>query len=123
MKFFKKKDGVVDLGAHYEKQQEKLNRLKENLANSETSSPEISSPEPTQKQSSGIMGFFGGMSNAANTSSESEPETPSYESAHEKKRKLAKRLMDMTDKIEDLTNQIYHLQQRIEVLERKNQGY
>ena len=30
----------------------------------------------------------------------------------------------MTDKMEDLSNQIYHLQQRIEVLERKgNRGY
>jgi peptidoglycan hydrolase CwlO-like protein len=37
----------------------------------------------------------------------------------EKKKKLAKRLMDMTSKVEDLSNQIYHLQQRIEVLERK----
>ena len=27
----------------------------------------------------------------------------------------------MTDKIEDLTNQIYRLQQRIEVLERKSE--
>jgi hypothetical protein len=27
--------------------------------------------------------------------------------------------MDMTAKIEDLSNQIYHLQQRIEVLEKK----
>jgi predicted nucleic acid-binding Zn-ribbon protein len=38
---------------------------------------------------------------------------------HEKRRKLAKRLMEMTDKLEDLNNQIYHLQQRIEVLEKK----
>jgi len=30
------------------------------------------------------------------------------------------RLLDMTEKIEDLSNQIYHLQQRIEVLERKS---
>lgn len=37
----------------------------------------------------------------------------------EKKRRLAKRLSDMTNKIEELSNQIYHLQQRIEVLERK----
>jgi hypothetical protein len=28
----------------------------------------------------------------------------------------------MTNKIEDLSNQIYHLQQRIEVLEKKNSG-
>lgn len=37
----------------------------------------------------------------------------------EKKRRFAKRIADMTDKIEELSNQIYHLQQRVEVLERK----
>ena len=37
----------------------------------------------------------------------------------EKRRKLAKRITSLTDKIDDLSNQIYHLQQRIELLERK----
>ena len=41
------------------------------------------------------------------------------EDSNEKKTKLAKRLMDMTDKIEDLSNQIYHLQQRMELIEKK----
>lgn len=41
------------------------------------------------------------------------------DSVDEKRKKLAKRLVDMTDKIEELTNQIYHLQQRIEVIEQK----
>ncbi len=42
-------------------------------------------------------------------------------STDEKKKKLAKRIADMADKIEDLSTQIYHLQQRIEVLEKKTQ--
>ena len=37
----------------------------------------------------------------------------------ERKKKLAKRLMDITNKMESLSNQIYHLEQRIELLERK----
>ena len=37
----------------------------------------------------------------------------------EKKKKLAKRLLDITTKLEELSNQIYHIQQRLEVLERK----
>ena len=37
-----------------------------------------------------------------------------------RKRKLAKRLMDMTEKIEELSNHIYNLKQRVEFLERKN---
>lgn len=41
------------------------------------------------------------------------------DSPHEKRKKLAKRILDMTTRLEDLSNQIYHLQQRVEVLERK----
>ena len=37
----------------------------------------------------------------------------------EKKKKLAKRIVDLIDDVENLSNQIYHLQQRIEVLEKK----
>jgi hypothetical protein len=39
--------------------------------------------------------------------------------AEEKRRRLARRLKNMTDKMEDLSNSIYLLQQRIEVLEKK----
>lgn len=40
--------------------------------------------------------------------------------AEEKKKKLAKRILDMSEKIEELSNQIYHLRRRVEFLERKN---
>lgn len=40
-------------------------------------------------------------------------------SPEERRKRLAKRLVDMIEKIEDLSNQIYHLQQRMEVVERK----
>ena len=43
------------------------------------------------------------------------PQTP-----EEKRKKLAKRIIDMTEKIEDVSNQLYHLQQRVEVLEKKS---
>ena len=59
-----------------------------------------------------MFGFFG---NANTTPSETDTEDP-----REKRKKLAKRLMDMTSKIEDLSNQIFHLQERIEILEKKN---
>jgi len=39
--------------------------------------------------------------------------------AGEKRRRLAKRLKDMTDRLEEQSNQIYLLQQRIDLLERK----
>lgn len=49
-----------------------------------------------------------------------ESEVPEQsEDSQEKRKRLAKRLVDMTSKIEDLDNKIYHLQQRIELLEKK----
>lgn len=41
------------------------------------------------------------------------------DSPEKRRRKLAKRILDMTTRLEDLSNQIYHIQQRLEVLERK----
>lgn len=64
------------------------------------------------------LGFFADSSPVPQKESFSENAFDSGD-AQEKKRKLAKRLIDMTDKIEELSNQIYHLQQRIELLERK----
>ena len=68
--------------------------------------------------------------------SASKPESPGFNSdnkevnfnsdadsltdAEEKKKRLAKRIADMTTKLEELSNQIYHLQQRVELLERKS---
>ena len=43
----------------------------------------------------------------------------SFQTPEEKRKKLAKRLIDITEKLEDLSNQIYHLGQRVEVLEKK----
>ena len=106
----KKKD-VVDLGERYRKQKEKLAQMKEDAR--ETQIPATQ----TQENSSGMFNFFGniGSNNSIQKTEETETVNP-----EEKRRKLAKRLMDMTNKIEELTNQIYQLQQRIEVLERKN---
>jgi hypothetical protein len=68
------------------------------------------------------MRLLGGLANA---SSQEETEDSEYsegdysDSIEERRKKLAKRLGDMTDKMEDLSNQIYHLTQRIELLEKK----
>lgn len=110
MKLFKrKKDGFVDLGEYHQKQDEKIADLKREFMGEK--SEESSSPAP-------FFGMFGG----ADPSSTASTETPSYpesDNSDEKRRRLAKRLADMTEKLEDLSNQIYHLQQRIEVLEKK----
>ncbi|MCW8965934.1 MAG: hypothetical protein OQK82_04490 [Candidatus Pacearchaeota archaeon] len=102
MSFFnlKKKDDFVDLGEKYKKQQEKVRNLKEEVK--EESRTEVSSP--------GVFGMFG--ASQANT------EISSTDASDEKKKKLAKRLMDMTNKIEDLSNQVFQLQNRVEELEK-----
>lgn|SRR3989344_1136776 len=41
------------------------------------------------------------------------------DTAEERRKKLAKRIVDIMTKLEDISNQIYHIQQRLEVLERK----
>ncbi|MFH1503148.1 MAG: hypothetical protein ABIE36_00630 [Candidatus Diapherotrites archaeon] len=90
-------------------------------------SPEdVPSSEKTSTSSSGS--FFdlsenssSGSSDSSSYSSSSEQSSGSLESlnSEEKRRRLARRLKDMTDKLEELSNSIYLLQQRVEVLEKK----
>jgi len=83
--------------------------------------------QESDSSSAGGLGFFGAigeycfLKNATGTASENEDSYVDISSGiDDKKRKLAKRLIDMTNKIEELSNQIYHLQQRIEVLEKRS---
>jgi peptidoglycan hydrolase CwlO-like protein len=109
--FKRKKDNVLDLTKRYRKQQEKIKEIKSETQNSQASS----------ENNSGGFGFFGAIANTV--SKDSSQKSSDYvnigNNTEEKKQKLSKRLVDMTEKIEEASNQIYHLQQRIEVLERK----
>jgi hypothetical protein len=114
--FGSRKKDVIDLTEGYKRNREKNIQTK----------PAV---KEDSKDSSGFvpLGFFADSA-ASQKESFSEKSFDSGDS-QERKRKLAKRLVDMTDKIEDLSNQIYHLQQRLELLERKimpdssGQGY
>jgi len=113
MKLFNKKEKYVDLSERMRNQQAKIENLKSEIGATKTS-------ESDSNSGGGFFSFFGGNSNASNVSSE----TLTSETAEEKRRKLSKRLADMTAKMEDLENQIYHLKQQVEVLERKQKiGY
>lgn len=104
--FRRKKDKFVDLGKRYEIQERKAS--------------EISSVAKSKDNTSNL-GFLGGLASSSDSNSLSSTDYAELSNhTGDKKKKLAKRLMDMTKKIEDLSNQIYHLQQRIEVLERKS---
>lgn len=94
--------------------------LTEGYRRSKSKNAQVSPPAQESKQdSSGFipLGFFADSS-APKKESFSEKSFDS-DDVQERRRKLAKRLVDMTDKMEDLSNQIYHLQQRLELLERK----
>ena len=107
--FKKKKDDVLDLTEYY-------NKRKAEMAGTEDETVDLTQ---TQDTSSNTTGFFGGICGSANSpTTEPTTETPSSD-LNERKQKLAKRLKEMTDKLEDVSNQIYHLQQRLELVERK----
>ncbi len=91
--------------------------LTENYRGRDFEAEEDSSPSD---ENAGDLGFFGAIANTASQNSQDSSDYVDVSAgADEKRRKLAKRLMDMTEKIEDLANQIYHLQQRIEVVEKR----
>jgi len=130
MGFFKKRSSVIDWSETYKPdkplaREEDLDLGKLNNFNS----PQTAQPiQQNQEQGNSGMGFFGGFFGGDSVSQQTTNSTQSNYSAldsedsmtpEERRKKLAKRMIDMTEKIEDLSNQIYHLQNRIEVLEKK----
>jgi len=111
-KFGKNKD-VVDLGEIYRKQQERM-KSSESESSEGTNDQENASP----------FGFFDmSKSQSINQSQKNDDEEGEVldlsDTLNTRRKKLSKRILDMTSKMEDLGNQLYHLQQRIEVLEKK----
>lgn len=129
MKIFTKKKSkdYVDLTSHLEKQETKRKTFIPQKTNSEGLvdltnhlPKEETSTENKPKEESSNNGFFGFFSQQK----PKEEEIPQLSSQEEKKRKLIKRIMDLTNRLEDQEKEIYSLKQRIEVLERKQKlGY
>ncbi len=63
--------------------------------------------------------FFALSENSESSLAEQSPRSSESLGPDEKRRRLARRLKDMTDRLEELSNSIYLLQQRVEVLEKK----
>lgn len=97
---FGKKDKILDLTKKYPEKEKPVQ------VNSDTK------PQSQELPSQGALGFLGNFSQVNQTSNETE-------ASEERKRKLAKRFSEMTSRMEELSNQIYHLQQRVELLEKK----
>jgi predicted RNA-binding protein Jag len=111
MRFFKKKKNVIDLTDYYKKRQEKLEDLKRNIG--EPNSFAVNEKEISKNQDFVPFPFANAEVNNSLNSDEN------FSNKEERKRKANKILKDITEKIEDLSNSIYHLEQRIEVLEKK----
>ncbi len=112
MGFFGRKDKVIDLSEDYHTDRKGLEMIKARRGQPQ----QIIQTQQNSNVSEGLS-FLGGL---ASSSSSVEDAFDSSVSVEERKKKLAKRLADMTTRIEDLSNQLYHLQQRIELLERKS---
>ena len=110
--FKKKKPGYLDLGKKLARQEEKLESFKSN-----NFIEPMQTENANDSQPSGFFGgFFGGSSTAADVQTSSTND--------ERREKLKKRLIDMTNRIEEQEKEIYNLKQRMEVLERKQRvGY
>lgn len=125
-----RRDKVVDLTEdyHYDRKKSKVD-IKDNFSKPEQTS------SVSENSTGGFFGNFFGSSGVSSTSSsttvgeigntyrgnfDSETGKPLDSlDAEEKRRRLALRLKNMTDRIEDLSTQLYQLQQRIEVVEKK----
>jgi hypothetical protein len=133
---FKKRDDFVDLGEKWRLQKQKAETIKEEIAlenrnNVDSRFGQISGNSESQSSGPTVNGnpfsIFGGATPSVSDNPSDSIPIPNSEytgesqtSAEERRRRLVKRLKDMTDKMEDLTNQLYHLQQRVELLEKKN---
>jgi hypothetical protein len=118
--FGKKRDDVLDLSERYKKQQEQLRQMR---AEAEATKPQTFA-SASENASENAFSFLGGMANVGNSESQQNTSSSDYldvsSDIGEKRRRLTKRILDMTEKLEEISNQIYHLTQRIEVLEKKS---
>ena len=90
MAFFKRKKKLLDLRGKYIKDLERTENLKKFT-------------ETNKEEDSTNLNFFGTVNNSENSS----------------ENKLEKGLTKLTERLEELSNQIYHLEQRMEVVEAK----
>ncbi len=112
MGLFGKNKDVIDLAERYRKQKEREREIKENI---ETAKSQETSGSP--------FSFFDSGSSSSQGISDSDSDSDNFMdlsgASMDRRKRLAKRILDMTTKIEDLSNQMYHLQQRLELIEKK----
>src|SRR3989338_1943240 len=114
---FGKKERVVDLSEKYRREQEE-----KEINNSKTAT-KIAEQSPAVENTGGMFGIFNSslnqpvQSQTQFSASSKISETP--ESPEEKRRKLMGKFSEMSERLETLSTSLYHLSQRVELLERK----
>jgi len=114
MAFFKKTPKkYVDLSEKLKKQEERMKNFKE--ANSESLVSEIKEPE--HSNSGGFFNFFSAQP-------KEEQIEDNYDSSEEKRKRLIKRIIELTKKSENQEKEISKLKERMDILEKKQRlGY
>jgi len=122
MSFFnKKKDKIVDWRTRSASPIQRSQRAIPSTSNLNANNSKANS---SLNDGYATLGFLGNIANSEDNSNVySSQQYESFEDTslnpEEKRSKLAKRLLEMTNKMEDLSNQIYHLTQRLELVEKR----
>jgi len=106
--FGKKEDEVVDLSARYKRQQERVQQQAVQPKKPHTYFESL--VENAKKQSE---------QQAEEQAVQINPPENANGELEEKRQKLGKRLVEIETKLDNISNQIYHLTQRVELLEKK----
>ncbi|MEK6829677.1 MAG: hypothetical protein AABY15_06155 [Nanoarchaeota archaeon] len=79
------------------------------------------SEKPTDREeASDAFGVLGNLASGSSSNSSGSSDNGEFSgTVEENRKKLSKRLLDITNKLDEISTQIYHLQQRVELLERK----
>lgn len=130
--FRKRKSDIIDWSSNQKREPKVVSSpRKSSYPNSFSSSASNFNKPSSQESSGGAFSIFGGADVASTAKSNSSSNyvdfsgssgssnTDSSDDVEDRRKKLTKRIMDMTDRLEEISNQVYKLQQRIELLERK----
>ena len=109
----RKRNDVLD---YTDKTKYSLRKPKAKLTQNSVNQIQQYTPTQASSNSNSEVSPLGFLSNLANASP---AQSPNLSEIEDPKERLKRRLLSMTEQIEDLSNQLYRMQQRIELLEQK----
>lgn len=114
--------GTLDLSSSSDSYRMASSEMNPNYSSNTSSGISSSSTNSSNPGNSG-GGFFGNFFGSSGSSSSNPGNSTSNDvstsDAEERRKKLAKRIQGMTNKIEELENELFRMKQRMDVLEKK----